>query len=97
MRRLDDEEARTRERPPEGPTPAGARRYLEDLAALWRETDEEGRRAMAEVLFERVEVLGVEDALIQPTPTALAYGFAEAFAAGPVRCTTSRYGRGERS
>ena len=64
--------------------------YLRDLPRLW--DDEPGsRRALAEALFERVEVLGLRQMWIEPTPSAIAAGLVEAFSRASAGC-----GRGER-
>jgi hypothetical protein len=49
------------------------------------------RRALAEALFERVEVLGLRRMRIEPTPSAVAAGLVEAFSRA-----SAGYGRGER-
>lgn len=95
MRRLDEEEQSAREREAPTPTAAQAAGYLADLPALWRDTDDDGRRLLAQALFERVEALGTERVSFVPTLKAEAYGFAAAWP-GPIRCSIGRYGRGER-
>jgi hypothetical protein len=50
------------------------------------------RRALAEALFERVEVLGLRRMRIEPTPSAIAAGLVDAFSRA-----SAGYGRGERS
>lgn len=64
--------------------------YLRDLPRLWDDAPG-SRRALAEALFGRVEVLGLRRMRIEPTPSAIAAGLVEAFA-----CASAGYGRGER-
>ena len=64
--------------------------YLRDLPRLWDEAPG-SRRALAEALFERVEVLGLRRMRIEPTPSAVAAGLVEAFSRA-----SAGYGRGER-
>lgn len=59
-------------------------------ARLWDDAPG-SRRALAEALFERVEVLGLRRMRIEPTPSAVAAGLIEAFS-----CASAGYGRGER-
>jgi hypothetical protein len=95
MKRLDAEETAARSAPSQSPTAAQARAYLEDLPRLWKETSPEGRRGLAQAIFDRVDVLGVTDYTITLTPEAEAHGFVEAF--GPeFTCSIGGYGRGER-
>jgi hypothetical protein len=70
---------------------AGVVGFLRDLPALW-DAAPIGRRGLAESLFARIDVLGLRAAHIEPTPAAIARGFAEAFAISSAGC-----GRGERS
>ena len=79
MKRLDAEETAARSAPSQSPTAAQARAYLEDLPRLWKETSPEGRRGLAQAIFDRVDVLGVTDYTITLTPEAEAHGFVEAF------------------
>ena len=65
--------------------------YLRDLPRLWDDAPG-SRRALAEALFERVEVLGLCRMRIEPTPSAIAAGLVEAFSSA-----SAGYGRGERS
>jgi hypothetical protein len=58
MARLDAEAAATVVRPSRIPTAAEARAYLEELPSLWAKTSDAGRRAIAEAVFERIDVLG---------------------------------------
>lgn len=64
--------------------------YLRDLPRLWDDAPG-SRRALAEALFERVEVLGLRRMRIEPTPSAVAAGLVEAFSRA-----SAGYGRGER-
>jgi hypothetical protein len=64
--------------------------YLRDLPRLWDDAPG-SRRALAEALFERVEVLGLRRMRIEPTPSAVAVGLVEAFSSA-----SAGYGRGER-
>jgi hypothetical protein len=79
MARLDEEEAAARQKGPEGPTAAEAVGWLRDLPKLWEQADGSGRKLLAEAMFERVDVLGVQKVRIHPTPTAVRYGWAEAW------------------
>jgi DNA invertase Pin-like site-specific DNA recombinase len=79
MARLDVEEAAAHERTDDGPTAAEAADRLRDLPKLWDDADGSGRRLLAEALFERLEVLGVRKLRIRPTPTAVRYGWADAW------------------
>ncbi len=65
--------------------------YLRDLPRLWDDAPG-SRRALAEALFERLEVLGLRRMRIEPAPSAVAAGLVEAFS-----CASAGYGRGERS
>ncbi len=97
MARLDAEEAEARAAAK--PVDAAATlAYLEDLPRLWRETAPERHRNLAEAMFERIEVLGAKEAVIHPTPEAVAHGWREVW--GNAVLTSdhrSRYGRGERA
>jgi hypothetical protein len=55
-------------------------------------TTHRARGALAEALFERVEVLGLRRMRIEPTPSAVAAGLVEAFSRA-----SAGHGRGERS
>jgi hypothetical protein len=67
---------------------------------LWEDTEPEGRRAIAEAAFDRIEALGVS-LTIYPSAEAEKYGWPEAFGHGPLDVplagSIGRYGRGERS
>jgi len=60
-------------------TTLSVRRYLENLPAWWADADSDDRRAFATTLFERIRVLGVSVAKLEPTQEALDHGLAEAF------------------
>jgi len=70
--------------------------YLADLPGLWRKTAPERRRNLAEAIFERIEVLGVKEAIITPTPEAEAHGWREAWGDAVLTAHRDGYGRGER-
>lgn len=74
MARLDTEETKAREATQTIDAQATLA-YLADLPRLWRETAPERRRNLAEGIFERIEVLGVREAIITPTPEAEAHGW----------------------
>jgi DNA invertase Pin-like site-specific DNA recombinase len=96
MARLDADEERARVTESPTPTAAQARAYLEDLPRLWDETTVDGRRAIAQAVFERIDVLGVTDYTFTLTPAAKAHGWDVAFGAGDVSCSIGQSGRGER-
>jgi hypothetical protein len=56
MARLDAEAAAAVVRPSMIPTAAEARAYLESLPDLWAKTSDAGRHAIAEAVFERIDV-----------------------------------------
>ena len=91
MRGLDAAEAEAASGP-ERPTlpPDEIRRYLENLPAWWADTDPEDRRALATTLFERIRVLGVSVAKLEPTQEALDHGLAEAFGPDEVEMVGAR-------
>jgi len=96
MARLDAEAQAAVVRPSRIPTAAEAREYLESLPNLWAKTSDAGRHAIAEAVFERIEVLGVTDYTFTLTAQAKARGWDAAFGAGVVRAKEGRSGRGER-
>jgi hypothetical protein len=67
------------------PTAAQARAYLESLPDLWAGTSDAGRRAIAEAVFERIDVLGVTDFTFALTARAKAYGWDAASPSTPGR------------
>jgi hypothetical protein len=64
--------------------------YLRNLPKLWDEAPR-SQRAIAESLFDRLEVLGLATMHIEPTPAAIARGLADALLS-----VGGGYGRGER-
>ena len=76
--------------PVEALEPAEVVAYLRNLPEVW-DAAPVGRRALAESLFERIEVLGLRRMHLEPTPAAIAAGLEEAFASA-----SAGYGRGER-
>lgn len=92
MARLDTEAELARTVDVVAPLPASeAVEYLRDLPRAWASATW-SRRALAEALFESIEVLGLRTMVLAPTRTAIERGLADAFAA-----RTNGYGRGERS
>jgi hypothetical protein len=97
MTRLDAEAAAAVVRPSRLPTPAEARAYLESLPELWAKTSDAGRHAIAEAVFERIDVLGANDFTFALTAHARARGWDAAFGADVVHVKEGQSGRGERS
>jgi hypothetical protein len=58
MARLDAKAAAAVVSPTRIPTAAEARAFLESLPELWSRTSDAGRHAIAEAVFERIDVLG---------------------------------------
>ncbi len=81
-------------RPPRTPTATEARAYLENLPDLWAKTSDAGRHAIAEAVFERIDVLGVTDYTFTLTADAKARGWDAAFGAD-VRCLQGQGGWGK--
>jgi hypothetical protein len=73
------------QRPSRTPTAAEAHAWLESLPALWAGTSDAGRRAIAEAVFERIEVLGANDFSFTLTAAAKARGWDAAFGPGVLR------------
>jgi hypothetical protein len=96
MARLDAEDQAAVVRPSRVPTAAEARAYLESLPELWAKTSDAGRHAIAEAVFERIDVLGVTDYTFTLTAYAKAHGWDAAFGAGDQSISIGRSGRGER-
>lgn len=96
MARLDAAADLAGERVVAQPTAAQAREWSENLAKLWADTTDVGRRAIAEVLFERIDVLGVTEYAIVPSLAARAHGWDVAFGE-PFRCSIGLSGRGGRA
>ena len=72
MARLDAGVAAAVVRPSRIPTAAEARAYLESLPELWAKTSDAGRHAIAEAVFERIDVLGASDSTFTLTAAARA-------------------------
>jgi hypothetical protein len=69
-------------------------RYLSDLTGTWAAADGgQGRKMLAEALFERIEVRGFREARLHLTDAAIAYGFGAVL---PESFRISVSGRGER-
>jgi hypothetical protein len=96
MARLDAEAEAAVVRPSRLPTAAEARAWLESLPDLWAMTSDAGRHAVAEAVFERIDVLGAEDFTFTLTAHAKAHGWAAAFGAGDQSISIGQSGRGER-
>ncbi|MEX1169632.1 MAG: hypothetical protein WEE50_05765 [Chloroflexota bacterium] len=94
MARLDAEAAAAVVRPSRIPTAAEARTYLESLPDLWAKTSDAGRHAIAEAVFERIDVLGVTDYTFTLTAHAKARGWDAAFGSGVLRLN-DQCGRGK--
>ena len=75
LARLDAEAAAAVARPSRVPTAAQARAYLESLPELWAKTSDAGRHAIAEAVFERIDVLGANDFTFALTAHAKAHGW----------------------
>ncbi len=85
MARLDVEAEAAALRPSRVPTAAESRAYLESLPALWAGTSDAGRKAIAEAVFERIDVLGAWDYTFTLTAAAKARGWDAAFGPGVLR------------
>jgi DNA invertase Pin-like site-specific DNA recombinase len=85
MARLDAEARAAVVRLSRIPTAAEARAYLESLPDLWAKTSDAGRHAIAEAVFERIEVLGASDFTFTLTAHAKARGWDAAFGADVLR------------
>ena len=96
MRRLDAEDAAAVVRPSRVPTPSDVRAYLESLPELWAKTTDAGRHAIADAVFERIDVLGVTDYTFTLTAHAKVHGWDAAFGSGDQSISIGRSGRGER-
>ena len=97
MARLDEEErAAEAEADEVDVTPEQVRRYLTNPGRLWEETSTEGRRALSEALFNRIDALG-PNIVIHASAEAERYGWAEMFGPDPIVCSIGQSGRGERS
>jgi DNA invertase Pin-like site-specific DNA recombinase len=92
MARLDVEEqaARSAATEAEPLPPEEIRRYLENLPDWWAAVDENDRRALAEMLFKRIRVLGIRRVVIEPTPEAIDRGIPDAFGLDEVEMVGAR-------
>ena len=88
MRSLDLDEERARAGHAEAMPPSEVVGYLRDLPRWWDQAPR-SRRALAEALFERIEVLGLRTMRVTPTPAAVRRGLIEAVSFG-----SGGYGRG---
>jgi hypothetical protein len=96
MARLDAEAAAAVVRPSRIPTAAEARAYLDSLPDLWAKTSDAGRKAIAEAVFERIDVLGARDYTFALTAAAKARGWDAAFGSGVLNLQ-AQGGRGKTS
>jgi len=96
MARLDAEESQSKERGSGEVTTERARRYMENLAELWADTEPEGQRAIAEAAIDRIQAMGL-NLVVHPSAEAERYGLAEAFGSEPLVCSIGQSGRGERA
>jgi hypothetical protein len=95
--RLDAETQAAVVRPSRVPTAAGARAYLESSPDLRAKTSDAERRAIAEAVSERIDVLGTTAYTFMLTAAAKARGWDAAFGAGVVAVKEGQSGRGERT
>lgn len=92
MAALDEQEVAARDGDPAPALEASeVVEYLRDLPRVWDEAPA-SRRALAESLFERIEVLGIRRMHLEPSAAAIAAGLVEAFSSA-----SAGYGRGERT
>jgi hypothetical protein len=96
MRRLDAEEAAPSEAPVDEVVPADvAVRYLKELPETWRRAaGGSGRAKLASALFERIDVLGLQEATVHLSRHAVRHGLGAAL---PERLGLPVNGRGERT
>jgi len=72
--------------------------YLANLPRLWEDAAPERRQQIAGALFEHIDVLGLKEATIHPSPEALAHGWRAAWGDNVLTGTyRGDYGRGERA
>jgi hypothetical protein len=95
--RLDAEAQAAVARPSRVPTAAQARAYLESLPELWAKTSDAGRHAIAEAVFELIDVLRTSDLTCALAAQAKAHRLGAAFGAGDQPISIGQSGRGERS
>ncbi len=96
MARLDSEAEATVVRPSRIPTAAEARTSLESLPELGAKTSDAGRHAIAEAVFERIDVLGANDFTLTLTAHAKAHGWGAALGAEDQSISIGQSGRGEK-
>lgn len=96
MVRLDREQSAAEHRDPTETIPADvAVRYVQDLPETWRKTDGgSGRQLLASALFDRIDVLGIQEATVHLSTDAVRHGLAAAL---PAEMGILVDGRGERS
>ena len=97
MARLDAEAEAAVVRPSRLPTAAEARARLESPPELWAMTSDTGLHAIAEAVFERIDVLRAGDFTFMLTAYAKAHGWDAAFGAGDQSISIGQSGRGERA
>jgi DNA invertase Pin-like site-specific DNA recombinase len=95
MRRLDSQEQVMSERAVPDEVPAEvAVGYLRELNKTWQEAEGgQGRALLAQALFERIDVLGMKEAIVTLTEHASRHGFGAVL---PEEIGISVSGRGER-
>ncbi len=95
MNRLDQQQAaaETRERLDEIPADVAVR-YVQDLPETWRKAEGgSGRQLLASALFDRIDVLGIQEATVHLSAHAVRHGLAAAL---PTEVGILVSGRGER-
>ncbi len=96
MNRLDQEQAaaNTRERLDDIPADVAVR-YVQELPETWRKAEGgSGRQLLASALFDRIDVLGMQEATVHLSAHAVRHGLAAAL---PAEVGILVSGRGERS
>ena len=96
MNRLDQEQAaaETRERSDDIPADVAVR-YVQDLPETWRKAEGgSGRQLLASALFDRIDVLGIQEATVHLSAHAVRHGLATAL---PAEIGILVSGRGERA
>ena len=96
MVRLDQEQSAAEHRDPTEAIPADvAVLYVRDLPETWRKAEGgSGRQLLASALFDRIDVLGVQEATVHLSARAVRHGLATAL---PAEMGILVNGRGERS